>query len=54
VYIVLPVQKASRCRNRTSGNDLGNKDNPSSMIAALPATNVEAKIHLIKIGVKWN
>jgi hypothetical protein len=54
MYIVFSVHDPSRRCNRTSRDDLGDKDNSSSITPPFSATNVEAKIHFIEIGVKWN
>ena len=52
VRIVFSVEQASGCRDGASGHDLGNEDNSSSIIAAFFATNVEAQVYLVKVGVK--
>jgi hypothetical protein len=40
--IVLAVYESGDCRNRSFGNNLGDENNSSSIIAALFATNIEA------------
>jgi hypothetical protein len=50
--IVFSVEQASGCRDCAPGHDLGNEDNSSSIIAAFFATNVEAQVYLVKVGVK--
>src|SRR5215471_16373269 len=52
--IVLPVYQSSDCRNCASGHHFCNEDNSSSIIPTFSATNVEAKVDLLKIHVKWN
>jgi hypothetical protein len=51
VCIVLPVYDASGSGNCAHRNDLGNKNNSSSIITFF-AANVESQVYLIKIGVK--
>ena len=50
--IVFPIDQASGCRDGAPGHDLGNEDDSSSIIAAFFATNVEAQVYLVKVGVK--
>ena len=54
IYVVLTVDEASGCRNCASGHDLGNENNSSAVIAPLFATNVEAEVYLLEIGMKRN
>ena len=54
VSVVLPVYEASARRNRSPGHDFGNENNPSSILAAFFATNVEAQVYLIEIGMERN
>jgi hypothetical protein len=51
-YIVFPIEQAGGGRDGAPGHDLGNEDNSSSIIAAFLATNVEAQVYLVKVGVK--
>jgi len=50
--IVFPVEQASGGRDGAPGHDLGNEYNSSSIIAAFFATNVEAQVYFVKVGVK--
>ena len=52
--IVLPVQQSSGCRNCASRDYFCNEDNSSSLLPAFLAANIEAKVDLLKIDVKWN
>jgi len=54
IYVVLTVDEASGGRNCASGHDLGNENNSSAVIAPLFATNVEAEVYLLEIGMKRN
>jgi hypothetical protein len=44
----------SGCRNRSSRHNLSDENNSSSIIAAFLATNVEAQVYLLELGVKRN
>jgi hypothetical protein len=54
VSVVLPIYETGGSRNRTAGHDLGNENNSSSILAGFFASNIEAQVYLIEIGVKWN
>jgi hypothetical protein len=52
--IVLAVYELSGCRNRSSRHNLSDENNSPSIIAAFLATNVEAQVYLLELGVKQN
>ena len=52
--IVLAVYELSGCRNRSSRHNLSDENNSSSIIAPFLATNVEAQVYLLELGVKRN
>jgi hypothetical protein len=53
-YIVLAIYKASHRRDCLLGYNFGDEHDASSVFFALLATNVEAKVYLIEIRMKWD
>jgi hypothetical protein len=54
VSVIFPIYEAGGGGDCPSGHDLGNEDNPSAILAAIFAPNVESQVHLLELSMEGN